>query len=449
MRAHIIKGYRTGIFMVFMASASPLQALGTGSLVQPSLNSINRHVESAAERAVDRAMERRASQRLETTEENLQATLAELPERVSIPAADGSEAFADVRVEDGWRAVERQWLVTVDPGELQYFRQNAITILEQTRLSGLGLTVLRFRVSEAVDSRKALTEILPEHLIERLDRNHIYSPQASAAADGHPDPVAGRSGCQIPIKMGMVDTAINSKHPDFSGASIVQNHFLDDLNLKEGFQKPDSHGTAVASLLVGKLSGQGDAGLPNATLLNASVFFGREDLSSGATLMHLVRGLNWLVSQQVRLINISMAGPDNRLLATAIRQVSEAGIAMVAAVGNQGPAAPPLYPAAYPGVVGVTAVGPNNRVYRWANHGEQVDFAARGVDVRVAASGGGYERKSGTSMATPLITTRLACEAARSADPLPDLVRRLADQVQDLGKAGRDPVFGYGVLVAP
>lgn len=452
MKTRNVIVYSTAIFLASLSVVPTGRALSAGSLVQPSLDRIQQQVEDRAERQIQNRTERhieqsikqRAEQALQPLDGALRQSLT-LPDRLPILSADGSDAFVDVRVDGGWRAVEGQWLVTLDADELGQLDQPGIHIIDQTRLEELDLRVVRFRVDDDLDSRAALKRVLPASLVERLDRNHIYRPESETGATSHRQAVP-TAVCSSPMKVGMVDTAIQTDHPSFTGVRIIQKHFLDAATLARPFREPDTHGTAVASLLVGHGPEQGVASLPRATLVNASVFFSRNQQASGATLLHLIKGLNWLVSQQVDLINISMAGPDNRLLARVIQRVAAAGIPLVAAVGNAGPAAPPLYPAAYPDVIGVTAVDRHHRVYRWANRGDQVDFAADGVDVDVADSGGGITQLSGTSLATPRVTAQLACRLAVSKAPLPELVKQLADQAVDLGQSGRDPVYGYGFL---
>jgi minor extracellular protease Epr len=144
---------------------------------------------------------------------------------------------------------------------------------------------------------------------------------------------------------------------------------------------------------------------------------------------------------------MSLAGPPNRVLEAAIAAAVEHGTLVVAAVGNNGPAAEPLYPAAYASVVGVTAVDSGNRIYRYANHGRHVMFAAPGVRIRVADSDGGYANESGTSMAAPYAAAVIARAAARSDAPSPvGVVTALQATALDLGAKDFDDVFGYGLI---
>ncbi|WP_372985925.1 S8 family serine peptidase [Marinobacter sp.] len=424
--------------------ATPVLALGTGSVLEGAAGPVTRQVEQSAERLVERRMARQVGDRVETATKTLRNPLENLPPELPVLTEQGEVAFTEVAVEDGGRAVERQWLFTGTDEEIARLDQPGITLLKRQDLGGLGLNLVRFRVSPELDSREALRSILPK-LADRLDRNHIYSPQA----DGPPPEPQARSPqwqslCSVPVRVGMVDTSIASGHPAFRQARVVQSRFLDVDGVKSQLSQPRAHGTAVASLMVGDLSGDSPARLPGATLFNASVFFDRNRNLSGATLGHLLQGLNWLSEQDISALNISLTGPDNRVLATVIRNLLDRDIVLVAAVGNQGPAAPPLYPAAYPGVVGVTAVDDSHELYRWANRGKQVMFAARGVLVPVAAPDGGMTSDSGTSLAAPVVTAALACRLTSLGKE--DAIQALIGEARDLGERGRDPAFGHGFL---
>ena len=89
----------------------------------------------------------------------------------------------------------------------------------------------------------------------------------------------------------------------------------------------------------------------------------------------------WMARERVAVINVSLVGPRNKLMERVVKTLVSRGHLIVAAVGNDGPAAPPLYPASYDGVIGVTAVDEKHRVLIEACRGKQVDFAAQGADI--------------------------------------------------------------------
>ncbi|MBJ6136999.1 S8 family serine peptidase [Marinobacter litoralis] len=420
------------------------QSVGPSGLIDGRIDSISEQVERRAEALVERKVAERTRERMVNADELPEQLQGQLSELLPVRTRNGETAFYEALQRDGSRAVARQWLITATADELVQLRRPGVTILEQRELEGLGLTVVRFQVRPDIDSRAALEKLLPE-LSERLDRNHIYSPQSRAAGavpNGPQQPIA--SLCSDPVRVGMVDTLISDEHSAFDQASIIQKPFLTMANQPGELTAPRAHGTAVASVLMGQLGAQSRARLPHATLFNASVFYEGSGATSGATLAHLLEGLNWLAEQKTSVINISLTGPDNRILAAAIKSLQKQGPILVAAVGNEGPAAPPLYPAAYEGVIGVTAVDNAGALYRWANRGNHVAFAARGVDVPVAHTNGGLVRDSGTSLAAPVVAALLACSLPRMSKE--QAIQALIDHAEDLGDKGRDPGFGHGFL---
>ncbi|ARM82362.1 minor extracellular protease Epr [Marinobacter salarius] len=424
--------------------SAPALSIGVGDVTSGQIDPITRQVEQKTQRMVEQAMDRRLEKQINTQATELMEQLEALPSVLPILTRQGQKAFNDIQLDDGFRAVEGQWLVTGTAAELARLDQPGITVLERRELTGLGMTVVRFRVTAELDSHNALQDALPE-LADRLDRNHIYAPQTGAKEPLSETKVPQwRSLCTAPVRVGMVDTSIATDHRVFESAQVVQERFLALAEVDGTLTEPAIHGTAVASLLVGNRPGQWPARLPQATIFNASVFYDRDRTLSGATLGHLLEGLNWLAGQDLSVINISLTGPDNQLLAAAVSRLRERGVLMVAAVGNQGPSAPPLYPAAYTEVIGVTAADSSGKLYRWANRGEQVMFASNGVTVPVAHPDAGMVADSGTSLASPVVAAALACQRNELSED--KAIGALINAAKDLGRPGRDTEFGHGFL---
>ena len=147
------------------------------------------------------------------------------------------------------------------------------------------------------------------------------------------------------------------------------------------------------------------------------------------------------------MINVSLVGPPNRAMEAIVAGMVGRGYLIVAAVGNDGPAAPPLYPASYPGVIGVTGVNAQSRALVEAARGDQVDFAAPGADMAAAAAAQSYAPVRGTSFAAPIVAGLLARRlASPDREAAARAIRELAAQAEDLGAKGRDPVYGAGLV---
>jgi subtilisin family serine protease len=245
------------------------------------------------------------------------------------------------------------------------------------------------------------------------------------------------------LEIGMIDTAIDTEHEAFEHSNIQQQSFVSD-----GKKEPKIHGTQIAGILVGK-SKQYSGLIPNSRLLGASVFFRRKGKGNIATTESLLLALNWLAEQKVKVINMSLSGPPNRLLEFAVNELCRQNIAIVAAVGNAGPLSKPLYPAGYECTIAVTAVDGNNRIYKNAVIGPHVDLAAFGVDLKTPTIKQQYSNASGTSMATAFVSAYIAAKGLQSPQhqtPLETWLSNLYKTCQDLGVKGRDPVYGHGLL---
>ncbi|RYY77165.1 MAG: protease [Gammaproteobacteria bacterium] len=431
------------LFLLLTASLSTAHAQLIPGVVN-QVNKITRDVDAIAEqtrRQAERDLERVRLDKLIETSATLTDPIRNLPQQLPIVNNQGQTVFIDVTVENGWRAVQREWLVTLDDKDLNALQNLPIDIIEKNHFDELDITIIRFRVTPELDSLRELRKKLPAGVNLTLDRNHIYAAQSDGGTTVSPSTLQSKSACDDPVKIGMIDTAIKIDHPAFKSDTkkIISKDFLE-----EKLSEPDAHGTAVAGLLIGASETLTPL-LPKASLYAASVFYARNDYAQGASMMNLVRALNWLLTENVSVINMSLAGPDNQILAKVISKTISNGKMIVAAAGNEGPAAPPMFPAAYPGVIAVTAVDRNHKIYRWANRGKQISFAALGVSVPTVRSTGGIGRESGTSMAAPVVSAFLSCELQKNINTK-DAIQNLAARAIDLGDKGKDEVFGYGLL---
>ena len=200
------------------------------------------------------------------------------------------------------------------------------------------------------------------------------------------------------------------------------------------------------------LAGDAKSGTPGlvplAKFYLADIFFADSDGAPASDTASLLAALDWLDKQHVKIINMSLTGPPDELLRTAITELSKKDIIFVAAVGNDGPAAPPSYPAAYEPVVAVTAVDKDKISYRYASRGTHVSVAAPGVDIWTALPNGQAGYHSGTSFAVPYVTAVLA--TVYKDLPIKTKAGFLKQaNIDDLGAPGPDPIYGQGLLMAP
>jgi subtilisin family serine protease len=150
--------------------------------------------------------------------------------------------------------------------------------------------------------------------------------------------------------------------------------------------------------------------------------------------------------KNVRVMNISVGGPDDRLLRRMVDAAAGKGIAVISAAGNDGPSGQPSYPAAIENVIAVTAVDADGKLYGRATQGSFIDLAAPGVDILSTGPGGRTLLFSGTSAATAFASGAAALLLQRSNLSPRDLGALLRTTAKDLGSAGRDTQFGDGLL---
>ena len=355
---------------------------------------------------------------------------------------DAIEAEIDI---DARRIHQDQWLVMAEPKVFDELADEGYIFDEFTELPGLGLRLAEVAAPASFDistTRDGIMDVVGSDRAE-VDLNHIYTA-------GTPEPQTDEAGilpldamafpealATMNLRIGIVDSAVDTDHPAFASAKISSRPFAAAANL------PNYHGTAIASIIAANaVPFRGLA--PEAELFAAAVFEQDDDRGEIASTVSLVRALDWLLSSEVDAINLSLAGPPNRLLEVALTRISEQGVMVLAAAGNGGPMARPQYPAAYTSVVAVTAVDQRGRAFRLANRGDYLDLAAPGVNLRHAVAGGGYASSSGTSFAVPFAVT--AAALMKHQEPDSDVIARLYAAATDIGPPGRDDIYGYGLL---
>jgi hypothetical protein len=225
------------------------------------------------------------------------------------------------------------------------------------------------------------------------------------------------------IPIGLIDGRIDRGHPAFAGQTIVEKNFLDNVTADQ------SHATAIASILIGNASHEGFDGLLKGTQLYSAIALRRSPKDQQlASIAAILRGLDWLMGKNIRLINVSLAGQKNRVLEKGFKMSLERGTLIFAAAGNNGPHAPPAYPAAIDGIFAVTAIDVSGRTYKHANRGDYIDFSAPGVDVWAATPGGSGGYKSGTSYAVPYALGAAALKLTQNAQLSAAILRKTLDR---------------------
>ena len=247
-----------------------------------------------------------------------------------------------------------------------------------------------------------------------------------------------------PIKVAIVDTGIDVKHPDLidnlkGGVSTV--------GYTTSYNDDNGHGTHVAGIAAAIDNTIGVIGVgPQIDLYAIKVL----DRRGSGYLSDVIEGLDWAIQNGMQAVNMSLgASSDVQSFHDAVIRVNQAGITQVAAAGNTGGAV--IYPAAYPEVIAVSATDNTDTVASWSSRGLEVDLAAPGVSIYSTYKGQTYKTLSGTSMAAPHVTGAAAlvldkkiCGACTPAE----VQQRLEATAEELGEIGKDNLYGSGLVDA-
>jgi subtilisin family serine protease len=326
------------------------------------------------------------------------------------------------------------------PQALQQAQSAGFQLLTDATLQPWGERLVTLLAPGGMSTRRALRQLRGADPAGSYDFDHLFV-ESAAVADATPiaiAPAAPATASEPAALIGMIDSGVDGHHPVFAGRAP-------QVLGCEGRLLPSDHGTAVASLLVGDALPTFRGAAPGAGLIAVDVYCGGTE--PGGRVRDIAAALAQLAQSGVRVINMSFVGPPNVVLERVVRHVQAAAIVIVAAAGNDGPNAAPLYPAAYPGVIAVTAVDSRNKVLIEACRGDYVSFAAPGADMVAATSGGGYAMVRGTSYAAPLVTGLLARQFAQAGAATPaSVLQQLAASALDGGRRGRDRSYGLGMV---
>jgi subtilisin family serine protease len=337
--------------------------------------------------------------------------------------------------------------------DLDRLLTRGFTLVRTQQVDLLGTTLARLRAPSGVSRRQALDmarQLAPSASFAHNDlyRRLVHSSYRPSGGGCGPRCEAfeitgwtlavGRCGPDVTI--GVVDTGADLSHPSLAGARVT----LRTVRSPDRPPADPDHGTAVVSLLVGRVDSEVVGIVPGARVLVADAFHGQGPASS-ADAFDLIAAIDWLVAEGVKVVNLSLSGPDNEHLERAIARVQQRGVVLVAASGRPGRSRSSGYPAKYPGVVAVSGVDNRLRPSRLAIRGDHIAFAAPGVGVAVARRPSGVRRVEGTSFAAPFVSAAYAIGLARGQSPS-GLTELLARSAKDLGRAGRDPLYGWGLL---
>jgi subtilisin family serine protease len=328
-------------------------------------------------------------------------------------------------------------------------RRHRLTRLEMQDFALTRLRIARLRINDGRPVAVVIRSLQAEASILGAQANFLFTVQQAAAAATAADPAQySLAKLRLPqahalakgesVAVAVIDTMIDATHPDLAGVVAAS------FDATGGASKPHAHGTGIASVIAAHGSLTGAAPAVKVLAVRALGSAG-----SDGTSLNILKGLDWAGKSQAGVINMSFAGPADPEMRTMFAALRAKGTVLIAAAGNAGPNSRPLYPAADPDVIAVTATDIDDKLFAQANRGTHIAVAAPGVNILAAAPNGSYQMQSGTSFAAAQVSGIAALLLERNPQLDAASVRRiLMSTARDLGAPGHDEQFGSGLADA-
>jgi hypothetical protein len=336
----------------------------------------------------------------------------------------------------------------------QVARRYELTPLDSQSFSLLGTSLYRWRLGGGRTVANTIRALGGERIVASVQPNYVFTLQeetAKIAAGPHGDAAqyvlaklqsaeAQQVATGKDVLVAVIDSEIDAKHPDLDG-SIVKS--FDALG---GDAKPHPHGTSIAGAIAahGKLLGIA----PGVQVLAAHAFDDTPGAAHGSS-FSIYKSLQWAADNSARVVNMSFAGPADPTMQRMLAAAYDKGIVLIAAAGNAGPKSEPLYPAADPNVIAVTATDSDDHLFQMANRGRHIAVAAPGVEIFALAPGNEYVFTTGTSIAAAHVSGIVALLLQHKPSLKPGEIRAaLTATAQSLGPPRPDSEFGAGLVSA-
>ncbi|MDN4983273.1 S8 family serine peptidase [Bradyrhizobium arachidis] len=327
-------------------------------------------------------------------------------------------------------------------------RRHGLARIASENFPLIGATVGLFRITDGRPYETVRREFAADGSVRSLQPNFRYVLQdqkPSVPTEGDPAQYA-LSKLRLPqahtlahganVTVAVIDSGIDAKHPELAN-SIADN--FDALGSSEGAHV---HGTGIAGAIVAHARLMGSA--PEARIIAIRAFGGTGGSAESSSYI-ILRSLNYAAEHGAQIVNMSFAGPKDAVIERAIAASAERGLVLIAAAGNAGAKSPPLYPAANPNVIAVSATDQQDKLFTASNRGNYIALAAPGVDIFLPAPDGKYQMTSGTSFSAAYVSGVAALLLERNYTLKPEALRMtLAKTARDLGSPGRDDLYGDG-----
>jgi subtilisin family serine protease len=314
-------------------------------------------------------------------------------------------------------------------------RRQRLQRLASRPLELIGTTLYRYKIKDKRSVPTVVAALERDDRIATVQPNYLYRLQGEQNG-----PLAGNqyAGPKMHVPeahtisnggktlVAVIDSGIDSVQPEIADTITESFDAIDGGNGGKGIPGSSAdgtvHGTEVAGIIASHADLTGVA--PQAHILAVRAFTRLGGAAVDGKSYDLAVGTDWAVKHKARVVNMSFGGPFDPLVSRILAEGSRRRVIFIAAVGNEGKAAKPSYPAAYENVIPVTATDRADAIFKDASRCSTKCVAAPGVDVLVAVPGT-YEYDSGTSMAAAQVSGVVALLLDAKPDLDPKTVRDL------------------------
>ena len=316
-------------------------------------------------------------------------------------------------------------------------------------LPDIDFVVLRIDPDLLTEAAQQLGE---SGLIETVQKNYLYEAAATPndpfySRQTHLAQVRASTAWNTTVGdesviIAVVDSGVDGSHPD------LVDKLLDGWNVYDestDFGDVMGHGTLVAG--VAAAASDNDEGVTGVSWNSPILPVRVSDAQGAASSGDLAAGILWAVGNGARVVNVSFAPLwSNRIVKAAAQQAYNRGALVVIAAGNGGGTTGSR---GYRESLFVGAVATNDAVASFSDRGPFVDLSAPGTAIRSTENGGGYAMANGTSFAAPIVSGVAALMWSVNPDLRPVTIQELLiASAVDLGAAGKDTSYGYGMVDA-
>jgi subtilisin family serine protease len=356
----------------------------------------------------------------------------------SVPSAAGPGVAAKKnQASSTAQESERRVVVTLAPDPEQSNARTRHDLAEEFDLDAvfawplesLDLHCVVFSVNEDREISEVVAALSSDARIESAQAVQEFVQQSSSYDDPH---YSLQHGLQIlrveslhgwstgkGVRVAVVDTRVDASHPDLKDRLAESRRFVRSPDAEQGV-----HGTAVAGVIAASANNNlGVVGVaPDAELISLAAC---RELQPGGPgrcdTFSLAKALDFAIAERFQILNLSFAGPTDRLLGRLIRKANLEGMVVVAAIDST--KSDLGFPASMREVIGVSATDLDGSVNEPSS--EQQALAAPGVDILTTVPGGGYDFLSGSSFAAAHVSGVAALILQRRPELSPERLQAL------------------------